>query len=140
MNIARRLLIAGLAIAITSAWIACDGRGLVAPQNRATAGPPLATRNMPAIVGQQKTCAAPREKTIDVNVVETTGVDLGMGLRFAAWTYNGRIPGPTVEACEGDTVTIHVHNTGTTSHGLDTHAFKIDARKYGPTPPGTTRP
>jgi nitrite reductase (NO-forming) len=31
-----------------------------------------------------------------------------------------------------------VHNKGTTSHGLDTHAFKIDARKYGPTPPGTT--
>ena len=107
-------------------------------QNAATAGPPLATRNMPPVVGQQKTCAAARDKTIDVDVVETTGVDLGMGLTFAAWTYNGRLPGPTIEACEGDTVTIHVHNKGTTSHGLDTHAFKIDARKYGPTPPGTT--
>ena len=40
--------------------------------------------------------------------------------------------------CQGDIVTINVHNKGATSHGLDTHAFKIDARKYGPTPPGTT--
>jgi nitrite reductase (NO-forming) len=71
-------------------------------------------------------------------VIETDGVDLGMGMTFAAWAYNGHLPGPTIEACQGDTVTINVHDKGTTSHGLDTHAFKIDARKYGPTPPGTT--
>jgi nitrite reductase (NO-forming) len=69
--------------------------------------------------------------------VETT-VELGMGTTFAAWTYNGRIPGPTLEVCEGDQVRITVNNKGTTSHGLDTHAFKIDAQKYGPTAPGTT--
>ncbi|MGB7219171.1 MAG: multicopper oxidase domain-containing protein [Vicinamibacterales bacterium] len=102
------------------------------------AGPPLTTRNMPAVAGQQKTCAGPREKAFDLDVIETTGIDLGMGFTFAAWAYNGHIPGPTIEACEGDTVTINVHNKGTTAHGLDTHAFKIDARKYGPTPPGTT--
>jgi nitrite reductase (NO-forming) len=103
-----------------------------------TAGPPLGTKNMPPVAGQQKTCAGPREKTFDLDVIETAGVDLGMGTTFAAWAYNGHIPGPTIEACQGDTVTLHVHNKGTTSHGLDTHAFKIDARKYGPTPPGTT--
>jgi nitrite reductase (NO-forming) len=98
----------------------------------------LATRNVPAVAGQQKTCGASRDKTFDLDVVETTGVDLGMGISFAAWAYDGHIPGPTIEVCQGDTVTINVHNKGTTSHGLDTHAFKIDARKYGPTPPGTT--
>ena len=61
-----------------------------------------------------------------------------MGMTFVAWAYNGHIPGPTIEACQGDTVTLNVHNKGTTSHGLDTHAFKIDARRYGPTPPNTT--
>ncbi len=114
------------------------GQAAPTPQSAATAGPPLATKNMPAVAGQQKTCAGPREKTFDIDVIETTGVDLGMGFTFAAWAYNGRIPGPTIEACQGDTVTLNVHNKGTTSHGLDTHAFKIDARKYGPTPPGTT--
>jgi nitrite reductase (NO-forming) len=103
-----------------------------------TSGPPLATMNMPAPAGQQRTCAGPRQKTFDLDVIETTGVDIGMGMSFAAWAYNGRVPGPTIEACQGDTVTINVHNKGTTSHGLDTHAFKIDARHYGPTPPGTT--
>lgn len=110
----------------------------VQQQTAAIPAPPLATKNMPPIAGQQKTCAGPREKTFDLDVIETTGVELGMGMTFAAWTYNGRIPGPTIEACEGDTVTLNVHNKGTTSHGLDTHAFKIDARKYGPTAPGTT--
>jgi nitrite reductase (NO-forming) len=114
------------------------GQAPLTPQSAATAGPPLATKNMPPVAGQQKTCAGPREKIFDIDVIETTGVDLGMGFTFAAWAYNGRIPGPTIEACQGDTVTLNVHNKGTTSHGLDTHAFKIDARKYGPTPPGTT--
>lgn len=99
---------------------------------------PLATRNMPAIAGQEKTCAGPREKSFDLDVVETSGVEIGMGMRFAAWTYDGRLPGPTIEVCEGDTVTLRVHNKGTTSHGLDSHALRIDARKFGPTPPGST--
>ena len=111
------------------------------PAAQASAGgaaAPLSTMNMPPVAGQQKACAGLREKTVDLDVIETKGVDLGMGFTFAAWAYNGHIPGPTIEACEGDTVTINVHNKGTTSHGLDTHAFKIDARRYGPTPPGTT--
>lgn len=112
--------------------------GATAATDGAHGRPPLATKNMPPVAGQQQTCAGPREKTFDLDVIETTGVDLGMGTTFAAWAYNGRIPGPTIEACQGDTVTLNVHNKGTTSHGLDTHAFKIDARKYGPTPPGTT--
>jgi nitrite reductase (NO-forming) len=94
-------------------------------------------KNMPAVAGQERTCGAQREKTFDIDVVETT-VDLGMGTRFNAWTYGGHLPGPTIEACEGDTVTIRVHNKGTTSHGLDSHGLMIDARKYGPVPPGKT--
>ena len=98
---------------------------------------PLAMTNMPAVAGQQKTCDGPREKTFTLDVVETT-VDLGMGTTFAAWTYGGRLPGPTLEVCEGDRVTIEVHNKGTTSHGLDTHALQIDARRFVPVAPGKT--
>jgi hypothetical protein len=98
----------------------------------------LATKNMPPVAGQRVTCAGSRQKTFELDVIESAGIDLGMGTTFAAWTYDGRIPGPTIEACQGDTVTIHVRNKGTTSHGLDTHALKIDARRYGPTPPGST--
>ena len=81
---------------------------------------------MAPIAGQQKTCAGPRQKTFDLDVIETTGVDLGLGTTFAAWAYNGRIPGPTIEACQGDTVTINVHNKGTTSHaaGAEVHRWE----------------
>jgi nitrite reductase (NO-forming) len=112
-----------------------------APPDGAPAGgpssEPLTTENQTPVAGQQQTCAGPREKRFNIDVIETT-IDLGMGTTFAAWTYDGKIPGPTIEACEGDHVTITVNNKGTTAHGLDTHAFKIDARRYGPTAPGTT--
>jgi len=135
-----RAFLSTVLAAVAIALVACGGpasrSGAASPAG--AAGPPLTTRNMPAVAGQQKTCAGPRDKNFDLDVIETTGVELGMGFTFAAWTYNGHVPGPTIEACQGDTVTLNVHNKGTTSHGLDTHAFKIDARKYGPTPPGTT--
>jgi len=92
---------------------------------------------MPAVAGQKKTCDGPREKTFTLTVRETT-VELGQGTTFAAWTYDGRLPGPTIEACEGDAVTITVQNKATTSHGLDTHAMQIDARHFGPTRPDGT--
>jgi len=98
---------------------------------------PLVTLNMPAVGGQQKACDGPRQKTYNLDVVEAT-VDLGMGTTFAAWTYGGRLPGPTIEACQGDTVTLNVRNAGSVSHGLDTHAMRIDARHFGPVGPGKT--
>jgi len=129
-----------LVLTAATAVVACGNPSSAAGGVPASSagGPPLSTMNMIPPSGQQKTCAGPRQKTFDLDVIETPGVDIGMGMTFVAWTYNGHVPGPTIEACQGDTVTINVHNKGTTSHGLDTHAFKIDARHYGPTPPGTT--
>ena len=100
-------------------------------------GENLATFGMEPLAGQVATCGGARTKTFDIEVIETT-IDLGGGTTFAAWTFGGRIPGTTIEVCEGDDVTINVINTGTTAHGLDTHAFKINAVNYGPTAPGTT--
>ena len=62
-------------------------------------------------------------------------VDLGMGMRFNAWTYNGKLPGPVLEACEGDRVTIALTNHAGTSHGLDSHALRTDAMHFGPIGP-----
>jgi nitrite reductase (NO-forming) len=124
-----------VAVMAALAIAACRGREGAGP---GSAGGPLATKNMPAIAGQAKTCSGPRDKRFELDVIETPSVDLGMSTTFAAWTYDGKLPGPTLEACEGDTVTIAVHNKGQTSHGLDTHALMIDARRYGPTAPDKT--
>jgi len=98
---------------------------------------PLTTRNIEAVKGQKATCAGPSVKTFNIELIEKT-IDLGMGTSFAAWTYNGRIPAPVIEACEGDKVIINMNNKGTTAHGFDTHAMKIDARHYSPVAPGKT--
>jgi FtsP/CotA-like multicopper oxidase with cupredoxin domain len=65
-------------------------------------------------------------------------LDLGMGVRFNAWTYNGQLPGPTLEACEGDRVRIVLTNHSGTSHGLDSHALRTDMTGFGPVGPAAS--
>ena len=105
----------------------------------ATAGAvsPLVTTGMARLKGQQASCAGPATKTFELTAREAD-VAVGMGTVVSAWTYDGRLPGPTLEVCEGDRVTIRLRNAAQIAHGLDTHALAIDARKYGPTEPGTT--
>jgi nitrite reductase (NO-forming) len=98
---------------------------------------PLTTRNIEAVKGQKATCAGPSVKTFNIELIERN-IDLGMGTSFAAWTYNGRIPAPVIEACEGDKAIINMNNKGTTAHGFDTHAMRIDARHYSPVAPVKT--
>jgi len=97
----------------------------------------LATEGMTKLAGQQQTCAGPRHKTFALEAREAT-VDLGMGMRFQAWTYDGHLPAPTIEACEGDEVTITMVNHATTSHGLDSHALRMNAGHFGPVAPSAT--
>jgi len=45
------------------------------------------------------------------------------GIEFTGWTYNGRIPGPTIRATEGDRVRIHFSNGSTHPHTIHFHGF-----------------
>ena len=96
---------------------------------------PFTAPDLPKLAGQLATCSGPREKTFTLEAREVT-VDLGMKMRFVAWTYNGMLPGPTLEACEGDRVTINVINRAEVSHGLDSHALRSDTMHFGPVAPG----
>lgn len=64
---------------------------------------------------------------------EITAVDREMeiapGVVYAAWTYNGQVPGPTLRATEGDVVRVHFRNAGThphTMHFHGVHAARMD--------------
>ena len=86
-----------------------------------------------ALAGQHATCAdGPRTRTFTLRASE--GVrELGMGLRVDGMTLGS--PGqpiPVLEACEGDTVTLGLENTGSMAHGIDSHAFRIDTGRFGP--------
>ena len=43
------------------------------------------------------------------------------GIEFQAWTYNGRIPGPTLRCTEGDRLRIHFSNAGSHPHTMHFH-------------------
>jgi len=87
--------------------------------------------------GQNATCAGPSHKTFNIEMKEVQ-VRLSDDIATAAWTFNGTVPGPVLEACVGDTVTMMLTNHGSMAHGLDTHAFQIDAKKFGPVAPGAS--
>jgi nitrite reductase (NO-forming) len=109
------------------------------PQGATTANDsgPFTAPDLPKLAGQTVTCAGSREKIFALEAREAT-IDLGMGVRFNAWTYNGQLPGPVLEACEGDHVTIKLTNHAGTSHGLDSHALRTDMIHFGPVAPTTS--
>jgi FtsP/CotA-like multicopper oxidase with cupredoxin domain len=50
-------------------------------------------------------------------------IEVAPGVRFAAWTYNGRVPGPTLRAQEGDRVRVHFMNHSSHPHTVHFHGI-----------------
>jgi len=50
-------------------------------------------------------------------------VEIAPGIPFAAWTYNGRIPGPTLRCTEGDLIRIHFQNQSSHPHSMHFHGI-----------------
>jgi manganese oxidase len=56
-------------------------------------------------------------------------VEIAPGIFFPAWTYNGRIPGPTIRCTEGDRIRINFVNAGSHPHTIHFHGihpFEMD--------------
>lgn len=83
-------------------------------------------------------------KTVKVTMhaVETTVKIDNKGTEYAAWTFDGTIPGPVVRVKEGDTVDFELINDATNkeSHAMDFHAAVVDVLKeFAPIKPGETK-
>jgi FtsP/CotA-like multicopper oxidase with cupredoxin domain len=50
-------------------------------------------------------------------------IEIAPGVKYAAWTYNGRVPGPTLRANEGDLLRIRFINAGTHPHTIHFHGI-----------------
>ena len=59
-----------------------------------------------------------REYTI---VAQNKTIEVVPGVDFAAWTFNGRVPGPTIRVREGDRVRVTHLNAGDHPHSLHFH-------------------
>jgi len=50
-------------------------------------------------------------------------IEIAPGVFFPAWTYNGRVPGPTLRATEGERVRIVFQNGGSHPHSMHFHGI-----------------
>jgi len=56
-------------------------------------------------------------------VAQDRTIEVAPGITFAAWTYNGQVPGPTLRCTEGDLLRINFLNAGTHPHTVHFHGF-----------------
>ena len=50
-------------------------------------------------------------------------IEIAPGIYFPAWTYNGRVPGPTIRCTEGDRIRVRLVNAGSHPHTMHFHGF-----------------
>jgi len=50
-------------------------------------------------------------------------IEIAPGVKFAAWTYNGEVPGPTIRATEGDRIRVRFLNQGSHPHTIHFHGW-----------------
>lgn len=70
--------------------------------------------------------------------VKERRIDIGSGMTYAAWTYDGTVPGPILRVRQDDEVRIHLINDGTVAHGIDIHAAQLAPDKHFKPIPGKT--
>src|SRR5918997_1520992 len=56
-------------------------------------------------------------------VAEDREIEVAPGVKYAAWTYNGRVPGPTLRAREGERLRITFVNGSSHPHTIHFHGI-----------------
>lgn len=56
-------------------------------------------------------------------IVVNKNIEILPGIEFPAWTYNGRIPGPTLRSTEGDLIRIKLTNGSSHPHSMHFHGI-----------------
>jgi FtsP/CotA-like multicopper oxidase with cupredoxin domain len=66
-------------------------------------------------------------------------IEIAPGVMYPAWTYNGRVPGPTLRCVEGERLRINFINAGTHPHSIHFHGIH-SARMDGVSGPALVDP
>jgi len=74
----------------------------------------------PGLVSRDRSGRTVREYTFTAANKE---IEVAPGIFFPSWTYNGRVPGPTIRATEGDRIRIEFVNATEHSHSIHFHGF-----------------
>ena len=146
----RRALGTGSALAASSLLL----REFTAPIFAADVQPPT-TNGSDAPPGDYTPVVTPNGATLSCKMVDGVKVfhliaqevdhEIAPGLKAKCWGYNGRTPGPTIEAVEGDRVRIYVTNQLPEATSIHLHGVLVPNGMDGvagltqePIPPGKT--
>jgi FtsP/CotA-like multicopper oxidase with cupredoxin domain len=80
-----------------------------------------------------------RVRTFEI-VAEDKEIEIAPGVMFPAWTYNGRIPGPSLRVTEGDHVRIVFKNFAAHPHSMHFHGIHSARMDGVPGTPGMVDP
>ena len=70
--------------------------------------------------------------------VEDRVLEIAPGVRYAAWTFNGHVPGPIIHVRQGQRLEVTFTNHGSMPHSLDFHSGRVAPDKaYRDVAPGT---
>jgi nitrite reductase (NO-forming) len=91
----------------------------LAPQTVVEADISREATDLPPPIGKRD----PQTIRVDLLAAEVEG-RLAEGTTFGYWTFNGKVPGPFIRVRVGDTVDIHLKNSGDSAmmHSVDFHA------------------
>ena len=56
-------------------------------------------------------------------MAEDKTIEIAPGVHFAAWTFNGRVPGPSLRAKEGERIRVIFQNNGSHPHSIHFHGM-----------------
>lgn len=93
-----------------------------------------------ALLGAQTVAA--KNVEVVMKAIETSVAIDNKGTMYAAWTFDGAIPGKLVRVTEGDTVDFTLINPpeNKESHSMDFHAAEVDVLgEFSPVKPGETK-
>lgn len=61
-------------------------------------------------------------RTFEIEAIDKE-IEIAPGVMFPAWTYNGRVPGPSLRAVEGERLKIIFRNSGSHPHSMHFHGI-----------------
>ncbi|MCL8207381.1 MAG: multicopper oxidase domain-containing protein [Actinomycetia bacterium] len=142
---ARWLLLGALAAGLS----ACGTAGATAAHPAAAAPPAVMDSSGPMNMNLKPLNQPLRPMTlvrngnqVTINLyTEQRIVTVAPGVRFAAWTFDGTVPGPVIHLRQGDDVTLVLHNLDPDMpHSIDLHAAQVAPNlNYVDVPPGQSR-
>jgi FtsP/CotA-like multicopper oxidase with cupredoxin domain len=99
-------------------WCAAGHEAMIGAAVPAPGGP----NDLDSLLYPPPAAAAGRVREYEVVAVDKE-IEVLEGLTFAAWTYNGTVPGPVIRATEGELVRVRFTNAGSHPHTIHFHGI-----------------